>query len=305
MGGMTQHNIAAIGIDVGGTNIKAVAIDHDGNVLAERRGATVDDRARLVWAVHGLIGELGATSSAVEAPVGLASPGLAAADNRSIRWMRGRLNCVEGLDWSAELDRPVDVLNDAHAATFAEAWCGAAAGRQHVVMLTLGTGVGGGVIADGHLLQGALGRAGHLGHITLDLDGPPDIVQTPGSLESFLGDHSIQKRSDGRFRSTDAMFAAAAQGDAAAVAMLDRMVHALACGVVSLINAFDPQVVVIGGGIARAGDALLQPLRKKLDQYEWRPTGQAVPVVPATLGDLAGAIGAARFAMVSSRQFTR
>jgi glucokinase len=282
----------AAGIDIGGTNIKAVAVGRDGEILAERRRSTVDDRAALLEIVPQLLAEL----KCGDAPVGIASPGLASADNRSIRWMRGRMESIEGLDWSAALNRPIAVLNDAHAATLGEAWCGAAVGKRHVVMLTLGTGVGGGVMVDGRLLQGAIGRAGHLGHISLEAAGTPDIVNTPGSLEDFVGDHTVSARSGGKFGTTAELVAAANQCDPVAAQIWSQAVHALACGIVSLINAFDPQCVVLGGGIAKAGAALFDPLKQELDRYEWRPTGEAVPIVPAALGDAAGAIGAARFA---------
>lgn len=287
----------AIGIDIGGTNLKAVRVGEAGEVLAQDHRPTPDDRAGLIEAVGQVLDGLGGASS-----VGVSSPGLAGADNRSIRWMRGRLDCIEGLDWSVALGREAWVLNDAHAAMFGEAWVGAAAGKGHVVMLTLGTGVGGGVLVDGKLLQGATGRAGHLGHITLDLGGEPDIVNTPGSLEDLVGDHTVAARTGGRFADTAALVAAAGAGDADARRAWDKMVHALACGVVSLVNAFDPEVVVLGGGIARAGEALFGPLGEKLDHIEWRPTGRGVPVVPAALGDRAGAMGAARFAMLKTNE---
>ena len=280
-----------LGIDIGGTNIKAVRVDATGKILKQLETPTSQDADGLVATVIDLVDQLGG-----QAPVGIASPGLAATDNHSIRWMQGRMETVEGLVWREALNQPAVVLNDAHAATLAESWVGAAAGLQHVVMLTLGTGVGGGVICSGQLLQGAIGRAGHLGHITINLDGPTDILNTPGSLEDLVGNHTVEDRTG--FTSTAKLVAAASAGDAQARQHWDRTLHALACGIVSLINAFDPQAVVIGGGIAQAGeDELFNPLRKKLNDYEWRPLGHCVPILPAALGQWSGAVGAARFAM--------
>jgi glucokinase len=233
---------------------------------------------------------------AADSPIGISAPGLAARDNRSIAWMRGRMQAVEGLDWSTQLDRDVWVLNDAHAATLAEVWIGAARNAQNAIMLTLGTGVGGGVIVDGKLLQGAIGRAGHLGHITLDANGPADIVGTPSSLEDCIGNHNLRQRTGGRFSSSAELIRAVEQGDAAAISAWHASVRGLAVGIASLINAFDPEVVILGGGIAECGDALFVPLRQILEEFEWRPTGEGVPVIAAALGDMAGAIGAARFA---------
>ena len=194
------------------------------------------------------------------------------------------------------------MLNDAHAATVGESWIGAARGVQNAILLTLGTGVGGGVIVDGKLLQGATGRAGHLGHITLDMHGPPDIVGMPGSLEDCIGNHNVSARSGGSFHSTFELLEALAAGDRAATECWRRSVRGLAVGIASLINAFDPEVVVLGGGIAECGPVLFDPLQEFLDEVEWRPTGEGVRIVAATLGEMAGAIGAARFAALKSAE---
>ena len=287
----------AIGIDVGGTNIKAVAIDADGREL-RRDGVPTPtvDREQLIATVREVADRLGAASARW---IGLCSPGLAARDGRSIVWMQGRMESVQGLDWTRALasKRTVWVLNDAHAATVGEAWLGAARDRRHVVLLTLGTGVGGGVVVDGRLLQGTIGRAGHIGHMSLDPFGPPDICNAPGSLEDAVADSTIERRTNGRFTSTADLVAAVENGDAQASSVWARAMRSLAAGIASLINLFDPEVVVLGGGIALAGETLFAPLRRELDEAEWRPLREAVPIVPAELGDYAGAIGAARHAM--------
>ncbi len=213
--------------------------------------------------------------------------------------MQGRLAEVEGLDWTVFLARwkCVPVLNDAQAALLGEVWHGAAAGRRNVMMLTLGTGVGGAAMVDGRLLKGHLGRAGHLGHICMDIDGPPDIVNTPGSLEEAVGNCTIEQRTGGRFSSTLDLADAHRGGDAEATRVWSRMIRALACGIASLVNVLNPEVVVIGGGISLAGDVLFEPLEKELTKVEWRPHGQRVKIVPAKLGEYAGAYGAAWNAM--------
>jgi glucokinase len=286
----------ALGIDIGGTRIKAALVTANGEVLERRLQPSADDSQRLVAIVCELAKEF------TPCALGVSAPGLAAPDNRTIAWMRGRMQAVEGLDWRRALERDVWVLNDAHGATVGEAWIGAAAGAQHALLLTLGTGVGGGVIVHGQLLQGALGRAGHLGHITLNESGPVDIVGTPGSLEDAIGNHNIAERTNGRFHSTADLLAAVSRGDDVAVAAWRLSVQSLAVGIASLLNVFDPELVVIGGGIAECGVALFDPLRTELDRLEWRPTGHATPIVPAALGEFAGAIGAARFAMLKSQQ---
>jgi len=286
-----------IGIDVGGTRIKAVRTTAEGREIGRCDQATPEDREALIAAVERIVERLGVTPTDRGAvALGLASPGLATADGRSIRWMRGRMDFVEGLVWERELGwpSPVPVLNDAHAATLGEAWLGAARGFSDVVLLTLGTGVGGGILVGGKLLRGHLGRAGHLGHLCLDIDGPPDICDTPGSLEEAIADCGVVERSHGRFATTRDLVVAASGGDAEAQRLWSRALRSLACGLATIINAVDPQIIVLGGGIAAAGPALFEPLRELMAEVEWRPTGEPVPIVAAELGGHAGALGAAR-----------
>ena len=289
----------AVGVDAGATNIKVVVIDRSGDQLARHGVPTPETREGLVSAVLEIVRDLEHEIGRRAHHVGLAAPGLAARDGRSIAWMQGRMETVQGLDWTEALgrDSQVWVLNDAHAAIVAEAWLGAAAGFGNVVLLTLGTGVGGGVMVDGRLLQGRLGRAGHLGHISLDIDGSGDICRAPGSLEDAVGDCTIELRSEGRFATTAELVAAVHAGDRRAAAVWQRVIRSLACGLASLINVADPEIVVLGGGIAGAGEALFEPLAREMEEVEWRPLGgDGVPIVPARLGDVAGAIGAARYA---------
>lgn len=289
----------AAGLDIGGTTVKAVVVDPDGNAhlrttFATGDGMAADYRAR----VPSHLREIEAAHGVADA-VGIAAPGLAAPDGRSIAWMMGRMAGLMGLDWTTHLgrDRAVRVVNDAHAALLGERWLGAARGRRDVLMLTLGTGVGGAAICDGRLLRGHLGRAGHFGHVTLEFAGAPDICGTPGSLEDAVGNHSVARRSDGRFAGTRDLIDAMERGDLEARRLWDRSLDALAAAVVSLVNALDPQRVIIGGGIATVGATLFDGLRARVARLEWRPTGAAVEIVPAELGEYAGAFGAAHLAM--------
>lgn len=286
-----------LGIDLGGTQIKAVVIREDGTVLrreARPTDDTGDDAQAWAQTIGALAAELGN-----DLPIGISAPGLAASDRRSIAHLPGRLQGLERLDWTRFLgrERTVPVTNDAHASLLGEAWLGAARGLRDCIMLTLGTGVGGAVFADGKLLRGHLGRAGHFGHTCLDLHGPPSIVGTPGALECMIGNYSIRERTGGRFATTHELIAAHCAGDAFASEVWLASVHALACAVASFINILDPEAVIIGGGIAQAGDGLFQPLRAALAQLEWRPGSSAASLLPAQLGEWAGAIGAAREAM--------
>jgi len=290
----------AIGIDLGGSSVKTVAVTPEGKTLAEAV-ATFDAEASMDWShkIRAVVEEIQSQQTEPASHIGLSAPGLAAKDARSIAHMPGRLQGLEGLDWGSFLQtsRAVPVLNDAHAALLGEAWLGAARGFQNVIMLTLGTGVGGAAIVDGHLLRGHIGRAGHLGHISLDIDGPPDVCGMPGSLEVMMGNCTIAERSRGRFQTTHDLVAAHLAGDAEASHIWLRSIRALACAIGSFANVLDPEAVIIGGGIARSGDALFEPLRQIVSEVEWKSAGYQVKILTATLGEFAGAFGAAGNAM--------
>lgn len=299
---MSPHlpQLPVIGIDLGGTNIKASLIDLEtGERLRSLSRPTLDGEwagevPRFALHVRDLVHDLEAAAGLGGLRVGLSAPGLANPGGRRIDWMPGRMHGLEGLDWPDFLQHEARVLNDAHAALLGEAWVGAARGCRDVFMITLGTGVGGAVLSGGRLLRGAIGRGGHLGHISLRADAPRDVFNTPGSLESLLGNQSLHGRGAGRYENTHALVAAMQGGDEVAHQLWLESVRHLAVGIASLINVLDPERVILGGGIAAgAGEALLEPLRAFLDEVEWRPGGHAVPVVLATAGEWAGSHGCA------------
>jgi len=285
----------AIGVDLGGTNIKLAVVSEDGQILQQASCETADDASGL-WAdtIKRKIKVLEDEQGEAARWIGVAAPGLAARDGLSIGAMQGRLEGLQGLNWTEFLQttHPVPVLNDAHAALLGEVWKGAAVGYRDAVLLTLGTGVGGAILADGHLYKGHIGRAGHLGHLCLNPDGPTDIVGTPGSLEEMIGNCSLASRTNGRFVLTRQLVEAHLAGDKQATEIWLRSVYNLAAGLTSIINAIDPEVIILGGGIAQAGPALFDPLTKYMEKLEWRPQGQRVQIIPAALGDLAGSLGA-------------
>jgi glucokinase len=290
----------AIGIDLGGSSIKTLAITAEGDALVKEI-VEFDVQAEMDWAnkIRRVLDELQTRQHRPASWIGFSAPGLAAADRRSIACMPGRLQGLEGLNWTEFLNapKPIPVLNDAHAALMGEAWLGAAQDFKNAFMLTLGTGVGGAAMVDGRLLHGHIGRGGHLGHICLDPNGPPDVTGMPGSLEMAIGNCTIEARTHGRFKSTHNLVAAASSGDSEANTIWLTSVQNLACAIAGLINVLDPEAVVIGGGIARSGAALFEPLKKALDRIEWRPVDSRVAVLPARLGEFAGAYGAAFMAL--------
>jgi glucokinase len=289
----------ALGIDLGGTNLKLIAVTPAGKVIS--RAAVPHALRGKNWKknVRHAFDDFVAALPNPPDSIGVATPGLPAPDHKSIAHMPGRLPGLEGLIWKKFLNspRPVPVINDAQAALLGEVWLGAARGAQNAILLTLGTGVGGAAIVDGRVLHGHIGRAGHLGHISLDPFAPRDVANTPGSLENAIGDCTVKTRTRGRFDSTEALVRAAQNGDPQAARQWVDSVRALAAAIASLVNVLDPETVVIGGGIAKAGPALFTPLNQFLKKFEWRPAGQKVRLVPAQLADQAGAFGAARTAM--------
>ena len=286
-----------LGIDLGRTAIKGCMVSDTGEIVDQREKET-NDSGDSLW-IQGVKELINKFQTDKIKGVGLAAPGIAASNARSIAIMPGRLQGLENLDWTNELNLgfAVAVLNDAHAYTVGEAWIGAAQGCKYVVLLTLGTGVGGGVICDGKLLLGHQSRAGHLGHFSLDPEGAPDCTGLPGSLENAIGELSLPQRSNGKFSTTTELLSAIRDGDDDAAAIWQTSIRALAAAIASFINLFDPEKVVIGGGISNAGNALMEPLQKRLDEIEWQVHGQQVSVVTAKLGSWAGAVGAARHAM--------
>lgn len=299
---MKQHNI--IGIDLGGTHIKAILVNEDGEISEKMELPTRDacDGTGESWkrSIKYIINTFQKNSDQKLSGVGIAAPGIADENNVVIISMPGRLQGLENFRWSEYLkleDIPIRVINDAQAALMAESRFGIARGYKHVIMLTLGTGVGGGVLIDGKLYQGHFQRAGHMGHISLDTNGHLGITNMPGSLEEAIGNASLKRRSDGRFESTAELLKKFEDGDEYASEIWMESVRKLAIGICSLINVFAPEVVILGGGISKAGDSLIKPLEKFKELYEWRPGGEVTPIKIASFHDFSGAIGAAGFTL--------
>lgn len=285
----------AIGIDLGGTNVKAVRMTAGGEILAReivpiRQG----DWRNAVCEAFTKVNTLNVQVSCI----GLAAPGLPDHENRQINYMPGRLDGLEGFKWSDFLQHPVHVLNDAHAALLAEVNFGVAKGLKHVVMLTLGTGVGGAILINGQLYQGINQRAGSIGDMSLNAESEEiGFLQVPGTLEDAMGNESVPRRSNAVFQTTRGLVEAYARGDAYATEVWLRSVKKLSVALCSLINILAPQQIILGGGIAQSDDHLFTPLAGFMSHYEWRPDGKATPIVKAHFDDFAGAIGAACFAM--------
>ena len=299
----------AVGIDVGGTKLVAATVAADGEVLERRRLRTPASAAdRLVTSLHELADELGP-----ELPLGIGIAGLVTPEG-VIRY--GPNIDVRDLDLAGELGRvrasEVRVLNDASAATLGEQRAGAARGYEDVLLLTLGTGVGGGVVVGGRLVQGAHGFAGEVGHLIVFEGGRQCPCGNRGCLEAYSSGRALGRMAEERLADLDrasslrgieevtgkAVSEAAASDDALAREVLAEAGHWLGVGLASLVNVLDPAVVLVGGGaMERAAPAMFPPaavaMKERLVGSAWRepPTLQR-----ASLGDDAGMIGAALFA---------
>lgn len=289
----------AIGIDLGCTNIKGVLIDDEGTIIKESKAETNEqDHKHWKGAVWDMVGDFVKAAGGDVDAIGLSAPGLANPDNQCISFMPGRLPGLENFVWTDLIKRKVFVLNDAHAAIMAEATFGAAKGLKHAALLSLGTGVGGGILINGQLYQGVFQMAGHIGHSTVDADTlSQDVTNMPGSIENAIGNLTLPERSYGRYHNTEDLVNDFRKGDHVAAWIWLSSVRKLAVTIASVINILSPEAIILSGGIIQAQDALLEPLRDFLAIYEWRPGGKQTPVKLAVFSDRAGAIGAAGFAL--------
>ena len=288
----------SIGIDLGGTRIKGVVIDAAGNILHQTYTPTNDGEEE-VWkvAVSKTVNELRQKLKTNNTPIGISAPGIPNTENTSIVFMPGRLQGLENFIWKDFLNSPSYVLNDAIAALVTESKIGAAKESTNAIMITLGTGVGGALLINKQPFQGSSNKAGHIGHIVIDSDGEPDITNMPGSLEDCIGNCTIEKRGNGRFRSTHDLLSAYRDGDEFAKQVWLTSIKKLAMGLASASNLISPDTIIIGGGIAEANDDLFVPLKKWFAEFDWQTSHIKAKIVKATQGDLAGAMGAAFFAM--------
>jgi glucokinase len=283
--------VRALGIDVGGTHVKAVVVE-DGRVVARRETPTLSEQGgpdAVLGRVVGLARDLGASAS-----VGVALPGLFDESGRAVL-----LPNLHG-DWAgipiadpltAALEQPVRLVNDGHAFALAESTLGAGRGGRNVMCVVCGTGIGGGLVLDGRLHLGPRARAGEFGHHTVAEDGPECGCGNRGCLELYAGSRAIA-RAAGRATFREAADAATA-GDEQARAALERAGTLIGLAIANVLIFLCPDRVVIGGGVAEAGELLLLPLSAEIERRARVAPLDRIELVPAALGADAGAIGAA------------
>jgi glucokinase len=294
-----------LGIDIGGTQIKAARVSADGEILESRKIATPDSLDGFRRSARTLLAELGGDR------IGVGCKGIIDPATSRVDVLPGTLHFLEGHMLSDLFGAPVIADNDARVALAGEHRWGAARGREHVLMLTLGTGVGGGVISHGKLLRGASGVAGHIGHLTVDPAGVPCICGNRGCLETVFSSKAIEAAAfsaihrgvasrllDGPNPPACAdVFALAAQGDMVASDIVFEATYKLAAALAGLVMLLDPEVIVLGGQIASAGEQLLDPLRQELHARTRLMLRRDVPVLPTRLPDPSGVLGAAALAL--------
>src|SRR3954451_2079516 len=307
-----------IGVDAGGTKLLAGVVHADLTVGHRvRRLWSGGDRAEVLETMVEAVSEARATAPDATA-VGFGIPALIDFElgvaESSVHLPLEEFPFRE--EMTSRLGLPLYLDNDANLAVLAEQRAGAARGASDVVMLTLGTGIGSGIVIGGRVFRGATGAGAEIGHMTIDHHGPPCQGTCPGRgcLEVMASGTAIGREGTdaGRREPSGALGRAVAQrgfvtgeevtalaveGDAVAQLVMSAIGRNLGAGIASVVNIFEPEVVVVGGGASAAGDLLLDPAREMVAQRALRPSRDHVRIVPAALGEEAGMIGAGLFAL--------
>jgi glucokinase len=312
-------NIANAGIDIGGTNIKFGLVDTSGKVLyREQRPTLVEKGADPLMHLITNISE-GLLYHAAEEDyevrwLGIGTPGAVDIKTGTVIGPCPNIAGWQGMEIGKilrdRLNTPVYVDNDANVMALAEARFGAAIGYKSVVCVTLGTGVGGGIIMDGKLWRGATGSAGEVGHMSINFDGPPCVDGNSGCLEGYCASHAIIGRAKALLKdgltpafeeilggdidslSIKKLFAAGKKGDEIARSVIDETARYLGIGLAGVVNLLNPEIVVIGGGIADGGGEFVDQVAAEIKKRAFDSATKNLRVARATLGNDAGFIGA-------------
>jgi glucokinase len=307
----------AIGVDVGGTKIAAAVVTPEGEVLNEVRYPSSGPKERLLSSMARSVNEV--RDGFEVGGVCLAVPGTVSTEENKII-DAPNLHAIEGIPLKDELEErtglTTTVENDANAAAWGEFRFGAGSEVSHLIFITLGTGVGGGVISHGVLLRGAQGAGGEMGHITIQATGPRCGCGNHGCLEALASGTAIARRARevaseepdsalGQLAVERAVLGEdvaglARQGDEAAISVLRETGVWLGIGLAGFVNVFNPEVIAIGGGAARAGDLILDAARHEVRLRAMSPSRDLVKIKEATLGADSGVLGAAALARNSS-----
>jgi glucokinase len=293
-------------------------VDELGAILAARTVETPADLEGFVPSLHDAIRWL-LEATTLPAGVGVGCKGIINPDSTLVEVLPGALHYLEGLRLSDLVGLPIDVPvfadNDARVALAGEMVWGAAKGYENVVMLTLGAGVGGAVIAHGQLLRGHAGMAGYLGHLTVDPDGLPCSRGNRGCLETVFSARAIEGeawaavhrgcpstltrlfREQPQLATCRTIFQAASEGDELSQSIVGKAIHVLAAAIAGLLHIFDPEVVILGGQVVDAGAELLTPLREEVWARSRNLLGREVPLMEQQVSDKSGIVSAAGLVM--------
>lgn len=314
---VTQATRSAVGIDVGGTKIAAGVVTADGRILHATSVPTPQRQDHFVQRILSIVTDLRSHHPEVTA-VGVGAAGMVDWPSGHIRWAPN--NSYQDLPLRQLLTEgsglPAVVENDANAAAWAEATIGAGTGLSNVIALTIGTGIGAGIILNGELQRGENGIAGEAGHIIINPDGGHQCgCGATGCLEAMASGTALGRAGrqaaaadpDGLLAKLagtadkvtgETVHEAALKGDPVAGKLFDQLGHWLGIGIASLVNLFDPQLVILSGGLVTTGDLLLQPARASFERFVFaRAHRKLPPLALAQLGTDAGLIGAALLAL--------
>ncbi|MET9420506.1 ROK family protein [Streptomyces sp. NPDC006540] len=308
-----MHNSLVAALDIGGTKIAGALVDGNGAILhrAQRPTPAHDDGETVMHAVENVLAELTASPLWVGATalgIGSAGPVDASAGTVSpvnVPGWRG-FPLVDRVSHAIGPHLPITLVGDGVAMTAAEHWQGAARGYDNALCMVVSTGVGGGLVLGGKPHAGPTGNAGHIGHISVDLDGDLCPCGGRGCVERIASGPNIARRAlengwrpgPGGDTSAAAVAEAARAGDPVATASYERAAQALAAGIAATATLVEIEIAVVGGGVAGAGDVLFGPLRRALRDYATLSFVQRLTVAPAVTGTDAGLVGAAAAAML-------
>lgn len=296
-----------LGIDIGGTAVKMGLVDCEGRIYARREADVCFDGYKtpiLATVIREVRKFLAETGEKIEG-IGVSAAGQVDDRTGVVIGTNGKIPGYEGSRIKDEMERefgvPVYALNDANAAALGEIFAGAAKGRRNVIMITLGTGVGGGVVVDGRIFGGSRGIAGEMGHFTLYQNGEPCPCGKRGCYESYASTTALiraaQEKTGEEHLDGRKIFERAAAGDVAVREVLSLWLDDVAAGITGLVHIFNPEMVIVGGGVSAQEELLLRPLRERVLSGVMPRFAEGLEVKRAALGNDAGMIGAVKFFM--------
>ena len=296
-----------LGVDIGGTSAKIALVDHKGCLHGQTEVATNADgyQTPVIDSVTAGIADFLKKTGEAPDGIGVSATGQIDDENGIVIGTNGKIPNYEGTEIKRVLEErfhvPVWALNDANAAALGECFAGRGKGKKTVIMVTLGTGVGGGIVLNGQVYGGMRGIAGEIGHFTLYQDGVPCPCGKKGCFESYASTSALVARGRKIFARDDLdgrkIFAMAQRRDADALRLLDGWIDDIAAGISSLVHIFNPEMILIGGGVSWQEKLLMEPLRKKVFEQIMPRFREGLTVEAAALGNDAGVIGAAAYWM--------